>query len=281
MTESLMPLPAMAQTSTSVPPAVLLANHLKALKLPTFAREHEKVAFEAAQDRADYPRYLLRLCELERIDRERRMVERRIRMAKFPHTKSFDTFDFTAQPSLNKPVLSFVEGALVLELTRGEWIEQRRNVIALGPSGTGKTHAALALGLAACQKGQSVAFTTAAALVHDLMEAKDERRLRLLQKHLASVKLLILDELGYVPFTAVGGELLFEVLSQRYERGSTLITSNLPFDEWTSVFGSERLTGALLDRLTHHVHILEMNGDSFRLASSRKRQKDKEGSKMA
>lgn len=139
MTESLTPLPAMAQTSTSVPPAVLLANHLKALKLPTFAREHEKVAFEAAQDRADYPRYLLWLCELERIDRERRMVERRIRMAKFPHTKSFDTFDFTAQPSLNK--------ALVLELARGEWIEQRRNVIALGPSGTGKTHAALALGL--------------------------------------------------------------------------------------------------------------------------------------
>ena len=272
MTESLMPLPAMAQTSTSVPPAVLLANHLKALKLPTFAREHEKVAFEAAQDRADYPRYLLRLCELERIDRERRMVERRIRMAKFPHTKSFDTFDFTAQPSLNK--------ALVLELARGEWIEQRRNVIALGPSGTGKTHAALALGLAACQKGQSVAFTTAAALVHDLMEARDERRLRMLQKQLAAVTLLILDELGYVPFTAVGGELLFEVLSQRYERGSTLITSNLPFDEWTSVFGSERLTGALLDRLTHHVHILEMNGDSFRLASSRKRQKEKESSKM-
>ena len=160
MTEIPMPLPAMAQTPTSVPPAVLLANHLKALKLPTFVREYEKVAFEAAQDRADYPRYLLRLCELERIDRERRMVERRIRMARFPHTKSFDTFDFAAQPSLNK--------ALVLELARGEWIEQRRNVIALGPSGTGKTHAALALGLAACQKGQSVAFTTAAALVHDL-----------------------------------------------------------------------------------------------------------------
>ena len=137
MTDNLTPLPAMAQIPTSVPPAVLLANHLKALKLPTFVREYEKVAFEAAQDRADYPRYLLRLCELERIDRERRMVERRIRIAKFPHTKSFDTFDFTAQPSLNK--------ALVLELARGEWIEQRRNVIALGPSGTGKTHAALAL----------------------------------------------------------------------------------------------------------------------------------------
>ena len=126
MTDTPMPLPAIAQAPTSVPPAVLLANHLKALKLPTFVREYEKVALEAAQDRADYPRYLLRLCELERIDRERRMVERRIRMAKFPHTKSFDTFDFAAQPSLNK--------ALVLELARGEWIEQRRNVIALGPS---------------------------------------------------------------------------------------------------------------------------------------------------
>ena len=132
---------------------------------------------------------------------------------------------------------------------------------------------ALALGLAACQKGYSVAFTTAAALVHELMEARDERRLRALQKHLNTVKLLIIDELGYVPFTAVGSELLFEVFSQRYERGSMLVTSNLPFDEWTTVFGSERLTGALLDRLTHHVHILEMNGDSFRLATSKKAQR--------
>lgn len=250
---------------TSVAPQVLLANHFKTLKLPTFAREYEKVALESAQDRADYPRYLLRLCELERIDRERRNMERRIRLARFPQTKSLDTFDFTAQPSLNK--------ALVLELMRCEWIDKRQNCIALGPSGTGKTHAALALGLAACQKGYSVAFTTAAALVHELMEARDERRLRALQKHLNTVKLLIVDELGYVPFTAVGSELLFEVFSQRYERGATLVTSNLPFDEWTSVFGSERLTGALLDRLTHHVHILEMNGDSFRLAASKKAQR--------
>ena len=254
-----------ATAATAVPPHVLLANHLKALKLPSFARDFEKVAMESAQDRADYPRYLLRLCELERIDRERRMVERRIRMARFPQTKSFDTFDFLAQPSINKP--------LVLELARAEWIDKRSNVIALGPSGTGKTHVALALGLAACQKGYSVAFVTAAALVHELMEARNERSLRKIQKQLAGVKLLIVDELGYVPFTAVGSELLFEAFSQRYERGSTLITSNLPFDEWTSVFGSERLTGALLDRLTHHVHILEMNGDSYRLATSRQRQR--------
>ncbi|MEI2658143.1 MAG: ATP-binding protein [Nitrosomonas sp.] len=147
------------------------------------------------------------------------------------------------------------------------------SIIALGPSGVGKTHAALALGLAACQKGMSVTFTTAAALVHELMEARDEKRLRTLQKQLTNVKLLIIDELGYVPFTAIGSELLFEVFSRRYEHGSTLVTSNLPFDEWTSVLGSERLTGALLDRLTHHVHILEMNGESYRLAASKKRQK--------
>lgn len=254
-----------ASISTTVKPQVLLENHFKALKLPTFAREYEKIGIECANEGVDYARYLLRLCELERIDRERRNTERRIRMAKFPVIKSLDTFDFAAIPELNK--------SLVLELMRCEWIDKRENVIALGPSGVGKTHTALALGLAACQKGLSVVFKTAAALVHELMEARDEKRLRLLQKQLANSKLLIIDELGYVPFTAVGAELLFEVFSRRYEHGATVVTSNLPFDEWTSVLGSERLTGALLDRLTHHVHILEMNGESYRLAASKKRQK--------
>jgi DNA replication protein DnaC len=132
------------------------------------------------------------------------------------------------------------------------------------------------LGLAACQKGLSVGFITAAALVHELIEARDDKRLlRLqhLQRQLAAYKLLIIDELGYVPLSTTGAELLFEVFSQRYERGSTIVTSNLPFDEWTGVFGSERLTGALLDRLTHHVHILEMNGDSYRLKQSKQRQR--------
>ena len=126
----------------------------------------------------------------------------------------------------------------------------------------------LGLGLAACQKGMKVRFITAAALVHELIEATDERRLQRLQKQLTSQDLLIIDELGFVPLSKTGAELLFEVISQRYERGS-IITSNLPFDEWTEVFGAERLTGAILDRLTHHVHILEMNGDSFRLRQSR------------
>jgi len=245
------------------PPALLLTHHLKALKLPTFLREYDRLAKQCAEEGTDFPTYLLRLCEQELIDRERRLIERRIRTARFPTVKSLDSFDFTAIPSLNK--------VRVAELARCEYITRRDNIIALGNSGTGKTHIALGLGLAACQKGLSVGFTTAAALVHELMEARDEKRLRRLQKQLAAYRLLIIDELGFVPLSKVGAELLFEVFSQRYEQGSVLVTSNLPFDEWPEVFGSERLTGALLDRLTHHVHILEMNGDSYRLNQSRKR----------
>jgi DNA replication protein DnaC len=252
-------------TKTADKPRVLLEHHLKALKLPTFLAEYEKVARESAVDGIDHPRYLLRLAELELIERERRLVDRRIRAAKFPATKSLDTFDFMAIPALNK--------MLVLELARSEYVIRNENVIALGPSGTGKTHVALGLGLAACQKGFSVLFTSTATLVNRLMEARDGRQLSRLQAQLASVKLLIIDELGYVPLSPTGAELLFEVFSQRYERGSTIVTSNLPFEEWTSVLGSERLTGALLDRLTHHVHILEMNADSYRLKHARGRRR--------
>jgi DNA replication protein DnaC len=247
-------------------PQVLLAHHLKALKLPTFLREYDKLARQCAADGVDHPRYLLRLAELEIIDREQRTVERRIKEARFPAVKSLDSFDFAALPSLNK--------TLVLELARSEYVARRENIIALGNSGTGKTHVAIGLGLAACQKGLSVGFTTAAALVHELIEARDDKRLLRLQRQLAGYKLLIIDELGYVPLSPTGAELLFEVISQRYERGSIIVTSNLPFDEWTGVFGSERLTGALLDRLTHHVHILEMNGNSFRLQQSKRRIKE-------
>jgi DNA replication protein DnaC len=250
-------------------PQVLLAHHLKALRLPTFLREHDKLARRCAAEGVDHVGYLLRLAELELLDRERRMVERRIRQARFPAVKSLDGFDFAAIPSLNK--------MLVLELARCERVERRENVIALGNSGTGKTHVALGLGLAACQKGLSVGFATAAALVHELLEARDERRLLRPQKQLAAHRLLIVDELGYVPLSPTGAELLFEIVSQRYERGSILVTSNLPFDEWTTVFGGERLTGALLDRLTHHVHILEMNGESYRLKASRRRRSREPG----
>ncbi|MAW82119.1 IS21-like element helper ATPase IstB [Henriciella aquimarina] len=244
------------------PPHLLLDHYLKTLRLPSFKREYEKQAGLAAKAGDDHVKYLLRLTELEMIDRERRLVDRRIRAAKFPSVKSLDTFDFKAMPTLNKP--------LVRDLARCEYIDRRENVIALGPSGTGKTHIALGLGLAACQKGLAVGFMTAAALVHELMEARDEKRLLRLQRQLGNLKLLIIDELGFVPLSKTGAELLFEVFSQRYERGATIVTSNLPFDEWTQTFGSERLTGALLDRLTHHVHILEMNGESYRLTQAKK-----------
>lgn len=245
-------------------PQILLNHRLKSLRLPTVLREYGKLAKQAAAEGLDHVQFLARLIELEMIDRERRTIERRIKAAKFPAVKSLDSFDFKAIPALNK--------MQVLELARCEWVERRENVIALGPSGTGKTHIALGLGLSACQKGLSVGFVTAAALVHELMEARDERRLLRLQKQMVSHKLLIIDELGFVPLSKTGAELLFELISQRYERGATLITSNLPFDEWTETFGSERLTGALLDRLTHHVNILEMNGESYRLGQSKARQ---------
>jgi DNA replication protein DnaC len=244
-------------------PQILLRHHLKKLKLPTVLREHEKLARQCATEGVDHVRYLARLIELELLDREARMIERRIKAAKFPAVKSLESFDFDAIPALNRK--------LVLDLARGEFVAHRENVISLGPSGTGKTHVASGIGLAACQRGIKTRFVTAAAIVHEMIEAQDDKRLLRLQRQLAGCELLIIDELGFVPLSKTGAELLFELISQRYERGATIITSNLPFDEWTSIFGDERLTGALLDRLTHHVHILEMNGPSYRLAQSRAR----------
>ena len=199
---------------------LLLEHHLKELKLPSILREYGKMAAQCAAEGVDHPQYLLRLAELELIDRHQRMVERRIRAARFPAVKSLDTFDFSAIPSVNK--------VLVMELARCEYIQRRENVITVGNSGTGKTHVALGLGLAACQRGMSVGFTTAAALVHELVEARDERRLLNLQRQLSRLNLLIIDELGFVPLSRTGAELLFEVFSQRYERGSILVTTNLP-----------------------------------------------------
>jgi DNA replication protein DnaC len=256
-------------TQTADTPQLLLEHHLKQLRLPTFLREYDKVARQCAVEQADYPGYLLRMAELELLERERRAIERRIRQAHFPVVKTMDSFDFFAIPSLNK--------TMVLELARCEFLTRRENVLLLGNSGTGKTHIALALGLAACQRGHRVRFTTAAALVSELIEARDERKLLRFQKQIAAYELLVADELGFVPLSKTGAELLFEMLSQRYERGSTMVTSNLPFAEWTEALGSERLTGALLDRLTHHVHILEMNGDSYRLKQSRRKREPQSG----
>ncbi len=191
-------------------PRVLLEHYLKQLRLPTMVREFPKLAEQCAKEGATFEQFLLRLVEQEMLDRERRATERRIKAAKFPVSKSLETYDFLAIPSLNKK--------LVVELARCEWIGRRENVLALGNSGTGKTHIGLALGLAACQQGFRVRFTTAAALVHELIEARDEKRLLRYQKNLARQELLIVDELGFVPLSKTGAEMLFEVFSQRYER---------------------------------------------------------------
>ena len=250
---------------TAAKSSVLLEHYLKQLKLPTMLSEYAKIAAVCQQDRADYQTFLLRLAERETIDRERRSAERRVKSAGFPVIKTLDTFDFAAQPSINQ--------ALVRELLRGEYIDQRENVLLVGNSGTGKTHLATALAFTACHHGRRVRFFSATSLVTLLLERREDRQLERFHKQLERLHLIVLDELGYVPFSKAGAELLFEVASRAYERTSLIVTTNLPFESWIEVMGNERLTGALLDRLTHRVHILEANGESYRLRDAKNRLK--------
>jgi DNA replication protein DnaC len=250
---------------------VLLGHHLKALKLPTMLAECEKVASRCAADNVDHLGFLLQLCELELIDRECRAAERRLKAAKFPTHKTLESFDFTAQSSINK--------VLVTELLRGEYIDKRENILMVGSSGTGKTHLATALGIAACGQGKRVRFFRVTELITQLMEAREERELLRLRKQLAKLDLLILDELGYVPASKLGSELFFDVISTAYERLSLIVTTNLPFENWTEVLGGERLTGATLDRLTHRCHILEARGESYRLRDANRRRRAKPSSR--
>ena len=246
-------------------PTVLLEYYLKKLRLPTMLREYASIAAVCQKDQSDFSTYLLRLVERELLDRENRGAERRVKDASFPVLKTIDTFDFKAQPSINKQ--------LVRELMRGEYIDKKENVLLIGNPGTGKTHLACALAFSACAQGKKARFYTATGLITELVECREERRLQRLQKQLQRFHLLVLDELGYVPFSKAGAELLFEIISRAYEHHSLMVTSNLPFEEWTEVFGSERLAGALLDRLTHRCHILEANGESYRLRQAKKRSK--------
>lgn len=248
---------------------LLLRSNLKQLRLPTMAAEFEKLAREAASANESYEQYMLRLTELEVAARGANAVQARIRQADFPVHKDLDTFDFTAVPSLNKPK--------VLELLRGEWLGQRVNACFLGSPGTGKTHLAIALGLAACRLGKRVRFYTAAALVTRLEEAQKQYQLDRVLGQLDRVDLLICDELGYLSFSRAGAELLFQVFADRYERKSLLVTSNLAFSDWGQVFQGERMTAALLDRLTHRCHIFEMNGESYRFRESMTSKRAKRG----
>ena len=220
---------------------------------------YEKEAQNSLKAGDSYEAFLCKLSEQEVLARLHKQVQIRLKKAQFPSSKTLDTFDFSVLPTLDKKQ--------VMMLMEGTYIEKTENILALGNAGTGKTHLSIALGMNACQQGRSVLFKTAAQLVHELIEAHDAKRFLTLQRKLKNYKLLIIDELGYVPFSKTGAELLFEVFSQRYETGSLIVSSNLPFEDWSQVFGCSRLTGALLDRLTHHVHILEMNGQSYRLSN--------------
>lgn len=251
----------------SDPASQLLKSNLKQLRLPTIGAEFAKLAREAAAANEDYQQYLLRLTEVEVAARAAKGLEARVRRASFPVPKDFDTFDFTAVPSVPKQK--------VLELSRGEWIDQHFNCCLVGQPGTEKTHLATALGLAACRQGRRVRFFTAAALVNRLEEAQKQYQLDRFLTQLDRTDLLICDELGYLSFSRSGAELLFQVFADRYERASLLITSNLAFGDWGQVFQGERMTAALLDRLTHRCHIFEMNGESYRFRESMKTKKPK------
>lgn len=241
---------------------LLLKSNLRQLRLPTIGREFEKLAREASSSNQTFEQYLLRLTELEVAARQSNALQTRIRQASLPVEKDLDSFDFSVIPSLNKQK--------ILELARGEWITKHSNVCLLGQPGTGKTHLAISLAAAACRQGHKVRFFTAAALVNLLEEKQKAYLLDRFLTQLDRTDLLIVDELGYLSFSRGGAELLFQVFADRYERRSLLLTSNLAFSDWGQIFQGERMTAALLDRLTHHCEIFEMNSESFRFRESMK-----------
>jgi DNA replication protein DnaC len=247
------------------PTTDLLRAQLKLLRLPAMVQEVEKLSREAAAANQNYEQFLLQLTEIELAARAANALATRIKNAGFPVLKDFDTYDFTALPNLPKPK--------VLDMARGEWIREKFNASLVGSTGTGKTHLAIALGQAACRQGYRVAFYTAAKLVSQLEKAQKQYTLDRFLTQLDKTDLLICDELGYVSFSRNGVELLFRVFTDRYERSSVLITSNLAFGDWNQVFQGERMTAALLDRLTHRCHIFEMNGESYRFRESMKTKK--------
>ena len=237
-------------------PNPLLETYLRQLRLPTFIEHYQTFAADAALNNLDHTRYLLALVEQEIQNRDQNRIERRIKAARFPVLKELADFDFSALPTLNK--------ALILDLARGEYIRNRGSLIFIGNPGLGKTHIAISLAIASCRQGHKVRFWTAANLVNELIAAQDEHRLHKLTAATQKLDLVVIDELGFIPFTPNGAHALFTFCSEIYERVALILTTNLHFSDWIQLFGDERLTAALLDRLTHHATIIELVGESFR-----------------
>jgi len=239
----------------------VIQGHARQLRTPTLAREYGSVARRAREEGWPYEEYLRELLEAEVRSRQENAARRYLKQAGFPDLKTLDQIDWQALEGVSRPQL--------LELARCQFIDQAEDVVIAGPIGTGKTHLAIGLGVEATRRRISVAFRKAADLVRELLEARDERTLSRLHRRYQKVPLLIVDELGFVPFKREGGELLFNLLADRYERRSSLVTTNLAFAEWVQVFGDEKLTTALLDRLAHHAHILTTKGKSYRTSRRR------------
>ena len=248
----------------------LLASHLKKLRMPTMLRESTTLARQISQQHGSYELYLQQLAELEVQQRQAGAIARRLKQAKFPVVKEIGDFDFVAVPKLNKKRL--------IDLAQCGFVDLRSNVIFNGAPGTGKTHLAIALGREACRRGYKVKFFTASGLANLYREAREERQVLKLEKQIQKHDLIIVDELGYIPLDRHGAEYLFGFFSQCYEQVSLILTTNLPFADWPQVFADDqRMTGALLDRLTHHVHIVAIEGDSYRLRTSKSSKAKKKG----
>jgi DNA replication protein DnaC len=247
----------------------LINDYLKRLRLPVISKSYQDVANEAKASKASFEDYLCCLLELEVQSRDASNRKQRLTEAKFPVQKTLDTFKFEEIPNLDK--------SLILKLFKGQYLTNLENIVFIGGQGTGKTHLAIALGIEACNGNKRVKYFSTADLIHQLLEARDEKHLLKFQDQLLRYNLLILDELGLNDSTKAysddGSRLLFQVISSRYERSSTIITSNLEFDEWNSVFGTQKLTAALLDRVTHRCHIVNANGESYRFKESMRRKK--------
>ena len=243
---------------------LLLDTYLKQLRLPLFAQHYRKLASEAAQNQLGYEAFLLALAEQEVTQRQKNQQVRRVQAAHFPVLKDLAEFDFSALPNLNK--------TLILDLARGHYIAQAQPIILVGNPGLGKTHIATGLALAACRQGRPVRFYNAAGLVNDLLQAQDKHQLPRFLAQALKQQVIVLDELGFLPLSPAGAHLIFQFCSAVYERVALIVTTNLRFGDWVQIFQDERLTGALLDRLTHRAQIVEFVGDSFRLRQSLQRQ---------